>query len=362
MPVLPSGRYLTGSGRPRPGGHEGDRRPETGRRGHAGDPPPGLHGVARLAQAVAQDRCRLGEVVDEERDAPQPRGAVGVGGDLRALGRVDDLEDHVAHAKEGLAVRAAGRLPLAHPTKVEAGLAQDTGGAVEVGADHHHVVDRDRAVGVRGARGRRLARGPRVEPVELEGAGVAHRPACDPAPVAVALEAQPHAADLDRAVTHLEAGGLPGVRGGGDEQLVEGRGAHGRATRLAVGFALIGAVVLRLPVALVLVLAARPVVVDLGRLRLVVDLVPLARVAVLVRLVLLVLGGRRDARVVAVIVAAGLVLSFAAVVLGLRLAALVAAPVMGLAARAAVALAALARARFPQLAVLRRRGRLLCGG
>ena len=110
--------------------------------------------TASRGSPSASPRRRGGglEVVDQERDAPQARRPVGVGGDARALRRLDHLEDQLAHPEEGLAARAPGRVALAQAAQVEAGVLEHGGRAVEVGRDHDEVVDRARAVRVRARR------------------------------------------------------------------------------------------------------------------------------------------------------------------------------------------------------------------
>ncbi len=65
--------------------HERDRRAEPGLAAQRRDPPPRLHRVTHRAQQLAERLGRRLEVGDDEGDAPQPRRAVGIGGDAAAL-------------------------------------------------------------------------------------------------------------------------------------------------------------------------------------------------------------------------------------------------------------------------------------
>ena len=126
-------------------------------------------------------------------------------------GACTDLEDQLAHAKEGLALRAARRVALAHAAQVEARVLEHRAGAVEIGCDHDEVVDRDRAVRVGAAAGGTGASdGGRVEAVEVERL---RAPRTDQRRDAAARpgagQAQAHRADLAGVPGDIESGACP---------------------------------------------------------------------------------------------------------------------------------------------------------
>ena len=116
-----------------------------------------------VAQQVAQRRGGRVQVGHEEGDSPEPRRTAGIGGELRALGRLDHLENHLAHPEERLAHRAARGGALAQAPEVESRAAQHLRGAVEVRRHHNDVIDRLDPVGMRPAGGRRPLGGDRAE-------------------------------------------------------------------------------------------------------------------------------------------------------------------------------------------------------
>ena len=64
---------------------------------------PGCTASRGAAEQVAEGARGALEVVHAERESPQPRGAVGIARDARALGREHHLEDRLARAEERLA-------------------------------------------------------------------------------------------------------------------------------------------------------------------------------------------------------------------------------------------------------------------
>ena len=98
---------------------------------------------------------------------------------------------------------------------------QHADGAVETRSPHHQVVNGHDAVGMRSSAWRRTLGGGGGEAVEVERAGVAHRPGHDPPALAPA-----HQADADPGHGHLlsghsKAGVVPGRRLIGHHQLVD---------------------------------------------------------------------------------------------------------------------------------------------
>src|SRR5688572_30786073 len=84
------------------GRHERDRGAKPGlgpKRCYAA---PRLNRLARASEELAERPRGVRHVLDHECQPPQARGAGGVTGDARALGRLDDLEDRLAGAEERL--------------------------------------------------------------------------------------------------------------------------------------------------------------------------------------------------------------------------------------------------------------------
>src|SRR5215210_7370035 len=198
-------------------GHEGDRRPQPRLGPERGDPTARLHGVARTADQIAQRGGGVLDVIDQERETPEPRRAIGIASDAHALRRLHHLEDRLADAKERLSGGTAGRGALTHAPQLEAVAAQVLHRAVEVRRHQHQVVDPDGPVGVRPS---------------ANGCGLlmAERPANYAAARPLSHESQHHGRDPADVVLDVEPDRAPVGGLVGDLELLESRHA-GDATR-----------------------------------------------------------------------------------------------------------------------------------
>nr|CRL73571.1 hypothetical protein CPGR_02789 [Mycolicibacterium malmesburyense] len=189
-----------------------------------GDPSPGLHRVLDRRCPVAQERRGRLDVGDDVGDAPERRRFC-----ARGARGADDLDDHLAEAEEDLADRPAAEVTVAFPSRGDTDRGERLHGPIQIGGEHHDVVDGRHAVRVPG-RGRGSGvRHCRRNAVEFRKRGVgdpsAQRPPDDAGAAVGADQPDAHPAHSAGAVrVDREAGPVPGVRRIGDDELVDGDG------------------------------------------------------------------------------------------------------------------------------------------
>lgn len=176
--------------------HQRDRDREAGGAAQGGDAAAGLDGVADGADAVAEVGNGPIEIGRDEGEAPEEGGTAATGPLDRLRRLLDDLKDDAAKAEEGLPRSTRRRRLLADSPQVQASGGESGDGALEVGADRDHMVERRDAIRVRprlGGRGDIASA--RRQAVKIEGEEIPQRPPHDPAPSLVLHEADPNVAD-----------------------------------------------------------------------------------------------------------------------------------------------------------------------
>ena len=205
--------------------HKGHREPEPGGTPQGGDAPAGLNRGADFADVLAESRDRGLKVRSDQRDSPKERRPVGSAGLRDCLfWLLDDLEDYVPKAEEGLA-RGAGRgRLLAYTPQVEPGTLQQGSGALEHGSEHDDMIDPGDTVRVHDRVFRRGAiRDGRPQAVKIGPSDIPQRPGDQAFSGVAAREVQPHVSELADSAVDLEARGGPGPGLVSDGQLVDRR-------------------------------------------------------------------------------------------------------------------------------------------